>query len=269
MQTQAAPDLDFHTALAALEWQLEAGVHEAIVDAPINRYDLPDKQTAPRTPEAAPAASVPAAQMPAAATPDPAAMARHAAESATDLQSLAEAMAAFDLCDLKKGARSTVFSDGNPAARVMIIGEAPGRQEDMEGRPFVGPAGQLLDRMFAAIGLSRSAPDAESAIYITNTLPWRPAGNRNPDAAEIAMMLPFLARHVELAAPDLVVLVGNTACQAALDQTGILKLRGQWTQAFGRPALPMTHPAYLLRTPQAKREAWADLLAVRARLNGH
>jgi DNA polymerase len=122
--------------------------------------------------------------------------------------------------------------------------------------------------MFGAIGLSRTAPDAQAALYITNVLPWRPPGNRDPEPEEIAMMLPFLARHVELADPDLIVLMGNTPCAAALGTKGILRLRGQWTQAFGRPALPMTHPAYLLRNPAAKREAWADLLEVKARLAG-
>ncbi|MCB1400148.1 MAG: uracil-DNA glycosylase [Rhodobacteraceae bacterium] len=267
MQTQAASDLDYHAALAALEWQLEAGVDEPITDAPLNRYELPEAQARMRAPAPEAAQTVPAPPEPVAEV-DPVVIAQRAAGAALDLPALAEAIAAFDLCELKKGARSTVFADGNPAARVMIIGEAPGRDEDIEGRPFVGRAGQLLDRMLAAIGLSRGAPDAAAAVYITNTLPWRPPGNRTPEAAEIAMMRPFLARHVELADPDLVVLMGNAACQAALGRTGILKLRGNWAEAFGRPALPMTHPAYLLRTPQAKREAWADLLAIRARLNG-
>ncbi|MFP1644360.1 uracil-DNA glycosylase [Pontitalea aquivivens] len=263
--------MDYLAALAALEWQLEMGADEAILDAPLNRYDLPDSAPAaaarPQTasnPQAT-AAAMPVA--PAQAAPDPVALARAAAGAATDLPALARAIADFDLCDLKKGARSMVFADGNPAARVMIIGEAPGREEDLAGKPFVGPAGQLLDRMFAAIGLSRGAPDPGAAFYITNVLPWRPPGNRTPDAAEIDMMRPFLARHVELADPDFLVLMGNPACQAALGRTGIVKLRGQWAEAFGRPALPMTHPAYLLRMPLAKRDAWADLLGLRARLD--
>ena len=120
--------------------------------------------------------------------------------------------------------------------------------------------------MFAAIGLSRDASHADEAIYIANVLPWRPPQNREPSPDEIAMMLPFLARHVDLAAPDIVVLMGNTPCLAGIGAKGILKLRGTWAQAFGRPALPMTHPAYLLRTPSAKREAWADLLSIKTRL---
>ena len=127
-------------------------------------------------------------------------------------------------------------------------------------------AGQLLDRMFAAIGLARTAHHGGEALYITNVMPWRPPQNREPDAAEIAMMLPFVARHVEFVNPDLIVLMGNISCAAALGQRGILRLRGKWTEAFGRPAMPMTHPAYLLRNPAAKREAWADLLEIRARM---
>lgn len=148
----------------------------------------------------------------------------------------------------------------------MVIGEAPGRDEDLEGRPFVGKAGKLLDAMFAAIGMGRERPEPESALYITNVLPWRPPQNRDPEPAEIAMMLPFLTRHVELAAPDVLILMGNHACQALLGRKGITRMRGQWAEALNRPALPMFHPAYLLRNPAAKREAWADLLALQHRL---
>lgn len=258
----AAPDLDLATALALYEWQREMGADEAMLDVPLNRYDL-DPAPCAAAPVAADAPAPAAAPVIAA---DPVAAARAAAAAAGDLAALAAAMAAFDLCELKKGARSCVFADGNPAARVMVIGEAPGREEDIAGRPFVGRAGQLLDRMLAAIGLSRQATDPAQAVYITNVLPWRPPGNRDPDPAEIAMFLPFLARHVDLVAPKLIVLMGNTPCAAALGQRGILRLRGTWATAFGRPALPMTHPAYLLRQPAAKREAWADLLALRAAL---
>ncbi|MES2550604.1 MAG: uracil-DNA glycosylase, partial [Pseudomonadota bacterium] len=181
-------------------------------------------------------------------------------------EDLSAAMASFDLCDLKKGARNTVFADGNPKARVLILGEAPGAEEDREGRPFVGRAGQLLDRMFAAIGLSRTSPDARSAVYITNVLPWRPPGNRDPEPAEIAMMLPFVERHIALVDPQVIVVVGNTSLFALTGGKGILRARGTWSQALGKPLLPMAHPAYLLRNPSAKREAWADLLSLQARL---
>lgn len=259
-------DIGFDAAVAALQWMIEIGVSEPVGDFPRDSYALPE-----RLPEAVPAAGaaahspgLDAAPLPAA---DPVAEARLAAEGAATLADLHAAMARYSHCALKKGARNTVFADGNPKARVMIVGEAPGRDEDLQGRPFVGRAGQLLDRMVAAIGLSRTAPDPASAVYITNVMPWRPPQNRDPSPDEIAQMLPFLARHVELVAPDVIVLMGNTPCLAALGQRGITRLRGHWNTAFGRPALPMTHPAYLLRTPAAKREAWADLLALRMRLN--
>lgn len=250
--------VDFHAARALLDWQAELGADEAIGDDPVNRYAA--RSEAPRTAPAAPAAVPEEA--------DPVAVAKAAADAAISLETLAEIQSAFDLCELKRGARNFVFADGNPEARVMILGEAPGREEDLEGRPFVGRAGQLLDRMFAAIGLARTAHHPDEALYITNVMPWRPPQNREPDATEIAMMLPFVARHVEFVNPDLIVLMGNISCAAALGQRGILRLRGTWTQAFGRQAMPMTHPAYLLRNPAAKREAWADLLEIRARLKG-
>ncbi|MGR3199868.1 MAG: uracil-DNA glycosylase [Paracoccus sp. (in: a-proteobacteria)] len=189
------------------------------------------------------------------------------AQAAGSLGALAAAQEAFDGIELKKGARNFCFADGNPKAGVLILGEAPGDEEDRQGRPFVGRAGQLLDRMFAAIGLARDAVDAERAIYIVNVLTWRPPGNRDPSPDEIAVSLPFLRRHIDLADPDLIVLMGNIPCQAALEKRGILRLRGQWVQAFGRPALPMAHPAYLLRNPAAKREAWGDLLSLAERLD--
>ncbi|WP_449045920.1 uracil-DNA glycosylase [Paracoccus versutus] len=257
--------LDAETALALLQWQAELGADEPCLDAPLDRYAAPDRAEPPPAP-AVQAAPVVAQSRDEAE--DLVARAEAMAAAATSLAELAEAQEAFDGIELKKGARNFCFCDGNPAARVMIIGEAPGEEEDRQGRPFVGRAGQLLDQMFGAIGLSRQAVDAERALYITNVLTWRPPGNRRPEPAEIAMMLPFLARHVELAQPQLLVLMGNTPCIAALNQQGILKLRGNWTTAFGLPALPMTHPAYLLRTPLAKREAWADLLSVAARLEG-
>jgi uracil-DNA glycosylase len=169
---------------------------------------------------------------------------------------------------LKKGARSFVFADGTPAARVMIVGEAPGLEEDKQGRPFVGKAGQLLDRMFAAIGMGREHPDSGNALYITNVLPWKPPGNRDPEAAEMAMMRPFVERHVELADPEIIVTMGRFSLNLLTGLSGITRVRGQWTQALGRPCLPMLHPAYLLRNAAAKREAWADLLELKARLMG-
>lgn len=255
---------DFHTLKAALDWQVELGVTEAIGDVPINRFEV---ETPPvSAPKPATNAKQDPASSPEAA--DPVLVAEAAAAGAASLADLHAAIAGFELCALKRGARNTVFADGNPAARVMIIGEAPGRDEDIKGKPFVGRAGQLLDRMFDAIGLSRATEDPGRAIYITNILPWRPPQNRDPEPGEIAMMRPFVMRHIELAGPELIVLMGNIACQAMIGKRGITRLRGQWTDVVGRPALPMFHPAYLLRNPHAKREAWADLLSLKARLEG-
>jgi len=259
---------DFHTLRALLDWQVAMGASEAICEAPVNRLAVPEAPAAPAVIHGSRAA--PAAGMSRDAggdTPDTAlAEARAAAAAAGSLAALRRAMEGFTHCELKRGARNLVFSDGTPGARVMIVGEAPGRDEDRIGRPFVGQAGQLLDRMLAAIGLDRNAATPESAVYITNVLPWRAPENRDPTAAEIAMMGPFLARHVELAAPRLLVIVGNHSAQALLGRTGITRLRGTWTEALGRPALPMFHPAYLLRQPERKREAWADLLSLQARI---
>lgn len=251
---------DWHAALAALAWQVEAGADETVGDTPINRYELAAEAPRPVATRPAPTAG------PEVVKADPVAFARASAGQAQTLEALREALVTFDLCEVKKGARNTVFADGNPSARVLILGEAPGAEEDREGRPFVGRAGQLLDRMFAAIGLSRTNPDADGAIYITNVMPWRPPGNRDPEPAEIAMMLPFVERHIALVDPQVIVAVGNTSLFALTGTKGILRARGTWSEAFGRPLLPMTHPAYLLRNPSAKREAWADLLSLQARL---
>lgn len=252
---------DWDAALAALAWQIESGADEVIGDAPVNRYELPvgaPKPLVGKASSVAPAPEIPAA--------DPVEIARYLAGRAQSLDALRAALVGFDLCELKKGARNTVFADGNPKARVLILGEAPDADEDREGRPFVGRAGQLLDRMFAAIGLSRTSPDAATALYITNVMPWRPPGNRDPEPAEIAMMLPFVERHIALVNPDVIVAVGNTPLFALTGTKGILRARGNWSRALGKPLLPMTHPAHLLRNPAAKREAWADLLSLQARL---
>lgn len=250
---------DYHHARALLEWQVELGAFDAVQDTPVNRYDVPAAVEKPQKAVAPIAKGVVERQ-----AVDAVAIAQNLADGAHTLEELRDAMARFDLCDLKKGARNLVFSDGQPGARVMIIGEAPGRDEDRAGKPFVGRAGQLLDKMLAAIDMGRAGADAP--VYITNVLPWRPPQNRDPKPEEIAMMKPFLTRHIELAQPEVLVIVGNWSCQALLGKRGITRLRGQWTQAAGLPALPMFHPAYLLRSPAFKREAWADLLALKAHL---
>jgi len=262
----------YEAALAALIWQIELGADEAIADAPLDRYALSAHAMAAqaKAAEAAAAPPVPATAKPPppvrAPEVDPVAEARAAAEAASDLGALAAAMEAFEHCELKRGARSFVFCDGAPAARMMIVGEAPGREEDRAGLPFVGRAGQLLDRMLAAIGLDRRSEDPAMAVYICNVLPWRPPENRKPEALERAMFKPFVEKHIALAAPEVVVLMGNTPCETLLGRSGITRIRGEWAEVLGRPALPTFHPAYLLRTPQAKREAWLDLQQIRSRL---
>jgi uracil-DNA glycosylase family 4 len=244
--------------LAALAWQVELGADEAIGKEPVNRFDAPPAK-----------AAVPVAAPVLAQTPEPVAEidTQALAQACADLDALRAAMAGFDGCALKRGARNLVFSDGNPAARVMVVGEAPGRDEDREGRPFVGASGQLLDRMLAAIGLSRDATDAAASVYITNVLPWRPPQNRDPSADEVAMMMPFLYRHIELSDPQIIVVMGNSAAKAVLQTTtGITRLRGVWADFEGRAVMPMFHPAALLRDPAKKRPAWADLQLIKTRL---
>lgn len=268
-------EIEYHRARILLDWQVELGATEAIGDVPVNRFDLPDKQAAIPAPSAPAAASAPADTPPVPPPPpDPVAEAEAMAAAAGDLAALRQAMESFAHCDLRQGARNLVFADGHAGAPVMVIGEAPGKDEDQIGRPFVGRAGQLLDRMLVAIGRDRTATAPDRAVYITNILPWRPPQNRDPAPEEMAMMRPFLVRHVELAAPRVLVLMGNIPCQTLLGRKGITRMRGQWEEALDRPALPTFHPSYLLRcasrgdaTP--KRQAWADLQALRTALNAN
>jgi len=192
---------------------------------------------------------------------------RAAAAAANTLEELQDALLAFEGCALKQTATNLVFADGNPTADVMILGEAPGAEEDRRGLPFVGASGQLMDRMLAAIGLDRAS------AYISNVLFWRPPGNRTPTTAEVAACMPFVQRHIALVRPKILVFVGGASAKAMLDRTeGIMRLRGKWYDYHGPdlnepiPALAMFHPAYLLRSPGQKRAAWHDLLMLKARL---
>ncbi len=196
--------------------------------------------------------------------------ARALALQASSLDQLRQTLASFEGCSLKFSAKNLVFGDGNPNADVMFIGEAPGRDEDLQGVPFVGRAGQLLDKMMAAINMDRSSS------YITNILPWRPPGNRKPSLDEQNLMQPFIHRHIELVNPKILVFLGGTSAQQLLgSKDGIMRLRGRWqTYSIGGqdkpkrdiPAMPTLHPAFLLRTPAQKRAAWQDLLEVVAKL---
>ena len=280
-----------------LAWSLAMGADEAIGDVAVDRFAESERRAqalaagrqapaaaAPRPtatptikPIAAPpgAAPTPPAAAPRAATPmldgglgATIEAARAAAAAAGSLEALREAVLAFEGCALKKTATNTVFADGVPEGGLMLIGEAPGADEDRIGRPFVGVSGQLLDRMLAAIGRSR-----QSDAYITNVLFWRPPGNRKPTDSEIAICRPFVERHIALVRPRLLVLVGGTASAAMLPGSlGITRLRGQWLalQVNGMPepvqAIAMYHPSFLLRSPERKREAWVDLLSIKSRL---
>lgn len=258
--------------LEALRWQVEAGADEAIEAQPVDRYrepaEPPRPVAVPPLPKAAPVAarSSPAPESPILTTAATLS-ARGLAGAARNVTELAEALAAFDGCPLKQTATNLVFADGNPTARVMVIGEAPGADEDRAGKPFVGVSGQLLDRMLAWIGLDRNK------AYITNVLFWRPPGNRQPTPAEISACLPFVERHIELVSPEVLLLVGGASAKTLLARNeGITKLRGRWFQfesaGMSRPipALPTYHPAFLLRQPAQKREAWRDLLMLEERL---
>jgi uracil-DNA glycosylase family 4 len=250
-----------------LAFYLEAGVDCALGEEPVNR--LADPEAVPPRPAAPvqPARPAPAAPMlTGMAEPTPAAdaaiaSAREAARTAPTLEALRALLDKFDGCALKSTATQLVFADGNPGARVMFVGEAPGRDEDIEGLPFVGRSGKLLDRMIAAIGLDRSK------TYIANVIPWRPPGNRTPTPQETQICLPFIQRQIELVNPDILVTLGNPSTQTLLGtREGIMRTRGKWvdydTGTRVIRALPTFHPAYLLRSPSYKRMSWQDLRAI-------
>jgi uracil-DNA glycosylase len=258
-------------AIDALTFQLEAGVDVALDDAPINRFEDRGAESieAPAFVPARPAPSIPAPQPPAAlpAADEAVTAAREAAKSAATLEALQAALARFEGCALRFTAKQLVFADGNPQARVMFVGEAPGAEEDREGLPFVGRAGKLLDRMLAAIGLDRKQ------VYIANIVPWRPPGNRTPTPQESAICYPFIRRQIELANPDFLVCLGRPSMQTLLGiKEGIRGVRGRWfdydTGTRTIRALVAFHPAYLLRSPLEKRHAWRDMLALKKAMDG-
>jgi DNA polymerase len=264
----AAPE---HAARELLAFYAEAGVDALVGEEPVNHF-APEIAETPRaaparTPEikSAPAAPLPSAAPPA---PDIAAMeAREAVKNVQTLEELRAALAAFQGCALRATATQMVFADGNPEARLMLVGEAPGRDEDIEGLPFVGRSGKLLDRMLAAIGIDRTQ------AYIANIIPWRPPGNRTPTPQESQICLPFIRKQIELVDPDVLVCLGGPSATTLLGiKEGITKSRGRWygydTGKREIRALPTFHPAFLLRSPLQKRLAWRDLLAVKKALDG-
>src|SRR5438128_624317 len=254
------------TVRQLLAFYLEAGVDCALADAPVNRLSDPHIDPAPRETAPAPprtmAAAISAVRSEVAPSPEVAInSAREAARTAPTLEALRDLLEKFDGCALKSTATRLVFADGNPQARVMFVGEAPGRDEDIAGLPFVGRSGQLLDRMIAAIGLDRSK------AYIANVIPWRPPGNRTPTPQETQICLPFIQRQIELVDPDVLVTLGNPSTQSLLGtREGIMRTRGKWfdydTGTRTIRAMATFHPAYLLRSPSYKRMSWQDLRAI-------
>src|SRR5215475_7541694 len=256
-----------------LAFYLEAGVDCAMSEEPIDRLAEPDlaplpprEMPAPPAARAMPAPSVLTGLAEAPPAPEAAvASARELARTAPTLEALRDLLDQFDGCALKSTATKLVFADGNPKARVMFVGEAPGRDEDIAGLPFVGRSGQLLDRMIAAIGLDRTK------VYIANIIPWRPPGNRTPTPQETQICLPFIRRQIELVNPDVLVCLGNPSSQGILGtREGIMRTRGRWmdydTGTRVIKAMATFHPAYLLRSPAYKRLAWQDFRAIRKAL---
>lgn len=248
---------------ALLQFYIDIGADEAIFEEALDRLKITEKNI-PLTPQQS-SVSEP--------TPPPQGMfegideARALAAAAKTREELRAALENFKGLSLKRTATQIVFADGNPDARIMLIGEAPGTDEDRIGRPFAGSGGQLLDRMLAAIGMNR-----EEHVYISNMIHWRPPGNRNPTEAEIALSLPFIRRHIELVNPAMIIFLGGVAAKTLLDTThGITRLRGKWqtyasdTPPQGIPALAMLHPDYLLRSPGEKALAWSDLLKLKTK----
>jgi DNA polymerase len=270
-------ETDWPSLRDLLAFYAEAGVDEALTDEPSDRFAASQTRPAgpietPRATQPSPApvgqrVSPPAARPPV-AVPDEGqiALARQRAATAATLDELRQYMAEFDGCNLKFTAKNLVFADGNPQADIMLVGEAPGRDEDLEGLPFVGRSGQLLDRMLAAIGLDRQS------VYIANVIPWRPPGNRTPTPQETEICRPFIERQIELANPKLLVTLGGPSAKTLLRVTeGVLRLRGNWKShvtpsGLEIPAMPTLHPAYLLRNPAHKKLAWRDFLEIKAKL---
>ncbi len=261
------------SARELLDFYLEAGADALVGEVPVDRFataePAPPPPRAPQPVTLPPNLEIKGRASPPSAPPalEEAAMAaREAARNAKTLDELRAILDKFDGCGLKASATQLVFADGNPKAHVMFVGEAPGRDEDIEGLPFVGRSGKLLDRMLAAIGLDRTS------VYIANVVPWRPPGNRTPTPQETQICLPFILRQIELADPDVLVCMGNPSAQTLLGlKEGITKTRGRWfsfdTGKREIRAMPTFHPAFLLRSPLQKRFAWRDFLAIKKTLS--
>ncbi len=255
-------------AIALLRWYADMGIDEAVATSPADLKSWGAKPAAPIAKPSAAAATTPVFEPDDDAVPadEAIAQAKKIAAACATYETLEAAVKEFDGCPLKAGAKNTVFADGIPGSDLLIIGEAPGRDEDRTGKPFVGRAGQLLDKMLAAIDRSRT----ENTL-ISNVIYWRPPGNRTPSQIETAICRPFVERLIEITDPKVIMLAGGAPMQALLGITGIMRARGVWREIetpSGKryPALPIFHPAFLLRQPANKRLAWADLQAVQTRL---
>lgn len=291
-----ADNYDAPAAKAAMEWYLEHGVEDLLADAPVDRTDLappkpvsvpnpmPNKATQIHAPQSSDGLrSTSAPEQKASSAPlglqAAAQQSLELAKNANTLEELRDAIANFDGLALKRTATNMVFSDGNPEARIMLVGEAPGADEDRQGKPFVGQSGQLLDKILASIGLSRAGEDMSRAVYISNMLNWRPPGNRTPTPAEIEISLPFIEKHIMLVKPQILILCGGVSAKSLLgSNVSVSKLRKKWhdykplnTELHSSGASPIKaivtyHPAYLLRTPIQKRAVWQDMLMLQESL---
>lgn len=264
--------------IAALGWYVDSGVNEVLSDAPQDRTKPVEM---PVQPVSMPSASRMQGDAPAAAflgKTDAYEEALKLAQAANTLEDLAKAIAGFDGVAIKKTATNMVFSDGNPKARVMLVGEAPGADEDRQGKPFVGVSGQLLDRILECIDLDRKEEDPAKSVYISNILNWRPPGNRTPNEAEIAVSLPFIEKHIQLIQPEIIILCGGVSAKSLLGSAeSISRLRNRWhdykpqTQGLVANAKPIHaiatyHPSFLLRTPSQKKAVWKDVIEIAGKI---
>ena len=264
---------------ALLQYQIDLGADEAICPLTFNRFveskieslnKTPQTQTAPAKNSMEPniISEKEAAAIPPSESIDKVAVVRAKSliSNVKSLDDLRRSIKSFEFCDYKATANNLVFSDGNPSAKIMLVGEAPGQEEDLKGKPFVGRSGQLLDKIFLAAGFSRNNPEPLKSLYITNSVNWRPPGNQTPPKTVVEMFRPFIEKHIELINPQILVLTGNSSCSAILNQVGITKLRGKWIQMNNRWIMPILHPAFLLRDPRQKQLTWYDIIKIKRKV---
>lgn len=271
------PTMDLKDSLEILKWQIEMGVDEIIGEERMNHLQATVMATKPvslelekeTTSKREPSKSLIPEDAPQSKVVNKAKALEDAEQLVSEVstrQELKEALEAFQHCSFRNTAKNLVFSDGNPQAWLMVLGEAPGRDEDIMGKPFVGVSGKLLDKIFSEAGLARTNTQPQDSIYISNSINWRPPGNRTPTTQEIEMFRPFIWKHIELIKPKILMLTGNIACTAILNKAGITKLRGTWEKIDYMDVMPTVHPAFLLRNPIFKQHIWQDILAIKKKL---